>query len=64
MKLTKGEAVGQSRMAKSSSVKGSLGTDHVLNGNRSRIMMGNPIAAAGRDAVTERVEGQICTPLV
>ena len=43
--LTKGDAVGPSRMASSSSVNGSRGTRYVLSGTSSRIMTGNPIAA-------------------
>ena len=46
--LTKGDAVGPSRMASSSSVNGSRGTRYVLSGTSSRIMTGNPIAAVTR----------------
>ena len=50
--LTKGDAVGPSRMASSSSVKGSRGTTSTRSGTRAMMMSGNPIAAA--DASVER----------
>ena len=47
--LTKGEAVGLSRIASSSSVKGNFGTSKVLTGAKSRITTGNPMAPAERE---------------
>lgn len=44
-KLTKGDAVGPSRTANSSSVNGSLGMTIVRKGMSSEITIGNPIAA-------------------
>ena len=43
--LTKGDAVGPSRIASSSSVNGSRGMTTARNGMRSIMMMGNPMAA-------------------
>jgi hypothetical protein len=43
--LTKGEAVGPSRIASSSSVKGMRGTRSVRRGISNMIITGNPIAA-------------------
>ncbi len=53
--LTKGDAVGPSRIANSFSVKGSRGTRYVLSGTSSRIMTGNPIAAAGEPKLSQLV---------
>ena len=43
--LTKGDAVGPSRTASSSSVKGSRGTTYVLSGTNRKMIIGNPMAA-------------------
>lgn len=51
-KLTKGDAVGPSRIANSSSVNGSFGMIIVRKGMSSEMTIGNPIAA-GNVTVTE-----------
>jgi len=51
-KLTKGDAVGPSRIANSSSVNGSLGMIIVRNGMSSEMTIGNPMAAG--DVVVSR----------
>jgi hypothetical protein len=50
MQLTKGDAVGPSRIASSSLVNGNLGTMKMRRGRRSMMTTGNPIAA---DTVSE-----------
>ncbi len=50
MQLTKGDAVGPSRIASSSLVNGNLGMMKVRRGRRSMMITGNPIAA---DTVSE-----------
>ena len=46
MVLTKGDAVGPSRMASSAAEKGNWGTRMVRNGTISKITTGKPMAAA------------------